>query len=212
MTTTGPNSPDSVTSEDLFGYGFGTTAWADPGNAAASDDNYATISTTGFIDFDELLTAVDYDFAIDGGATIDRFKAEFEGHISGIGATRDIQIYLVYNGQIVGADYGTRTLSGSDTYYEDSNDGWNLGDYGIIGSLTPAIVNDPTFGFALVPYSDTDAIDYFIDHTRGTIEYTASGSWQTKVMKVWNGSSWVTKPVKVWDGGAWVTKPTKVFM
>src|SRR6478752_10810863 len=118
MTTAGPKSPSSVTSEQVDS-GIETVPWSDPGNATASDDSYAT-ATIGPFDWTYALRCTDFGFTdsdVPSGATINGIFVEVEA--SQDGDVQNSGAPLVYGGSQIG-QLGTGlgfTPDGTDTYW-----------------------------------------------------------------------------------------------
>ncbi len=172
ITSSGPNSPGTVTDVDLFG----APAWSNPSNATSSNDSYATI-TLGDGGISDFLQATNFGFAIPSGATISGIKAEVERSKSGIGECHDLVVRIVKGGVIGSTD---RALADSwptsDAYasYGGSSDLWGE-------TWTRTDINASNFGFAIAAYvaslpPRTPPPTLRIDHIRMTVYYTTAGT------------------------------------
>lgn len=162
-TTVGPNSPATVTSEDIDG-NFGDV-WTNPGNAVSSNNSRATLTNNGL--GTDYLCAVDFGFAISGGATITKVKAEAEAS-SASGTSPVLRFGLIQGGVILGGLTGAGvSVTGSETYVEDDEpDMWGI-------AITPALLNDPTFGVAiLTDKGGGGPATFSVDHIRITVTHT----------------------------------------
>ena len=158
--TVGPNNASTFAN---FG---GGVAWATPGNAALSDNAYAT-AVLALGDASQTLKCTGFGFSIPPRANIIGVKLEVERSQTGGGADiRDNQISLFVGGSPEGdnkADTAT-TWPGADAYktYGGATDTWGL------GTLTPAIVNASDFGIG-VRAEALAAGTARVDHVRVTV-------------------------------------------
>ncbi len=171
VTSSGPNSPGTVTDVDLFG----APAWSNPSNATSSNNSYATISLADG-QISDFLQATNFGFAIPSGATISGIKAEVERSDSGTGGEcRDLVVRIVKGGVIGSTD---RALAdpwpSSDAYasYGGSSDLWGE-------TWTRTDINASNFGFAIA--ARVTSSPFFtpaprIDHIRMTVYYTTAGT------------------------------------
>lgn len=181
MTTSGPNSPAS--SSDVTNVtGVGDQAWSNPGNAATTNNTYATFtdSSAG----SNYLKAVNFGFAVPSGATINGITVEIErkANVSagGGGGARitDLNVKLVKGGTVSGSNKASATRwTTSEAYftYGGAADLWGL-------TLTDADVNASNFGVVLsvvgnlADGSETGSVD----HIRMTVTYTGGAGGATK--------------------------------
>lgn len=164
--SSGPSSPGTLTNVAAGG----TTAWVNPGNAAASDDVYATWTAPGGPGNSDYLQATNFGFSIPNGATITGIKVEVEAHgtIGGGTDSADLTAKLIKGGSIVGNNKAViSTFPTGDAYipYGSSSDLWGT-------TLTPADVNASNFGFAYQVTSNAGTAS--IDHIRITVYYAGS--------------------------------------
>ena len=173
MATSGPNSPGTVTNVD----NGGGRAWANPGNAASSNNSYATLT---YVDGDgnaDFLVAKNFGFSIPSGSTINGITVEIELKTSvSASYSSDSSIMLTKDGstQIGGdrADFGDYPYPTTDTYKVRGGaaDLWDT-------TWTAEEINSADFGVFYTPYisgagyDDGDVIS--VDHIRITVDYTA---------------------------------------
>jgi hypothetical protein len=166
MPSAGPNSPGTVVSDATPG----GTAWADPGNAAASDNTYATC---GSFSNTQYLKATNFGFAVPGGATIDGVVVEVELAKTSTEDCFDFTARLVKGGAVAGSNYATLAPTANiDTYrtYGGAADLWGL-------SLTAADVNAADFGFVFrLNNGGKGSPSARVDHVRVTVYYTGGAA------------------------------------
>ena len=166
MPSIGPNSAVAFSNDTTVG-AFG---WVNPGNAAASDNNKASLTLFSAGNITYYLKSLDYFGSVPSTATIDGLLYEAEIAATGAsGNTVDNSVKSVKGGSIGGAEKasGANWPTG-DTYrgYGGSSDLWGQ-------TWTPADINSSTFGFVHSakavgggPQTPT------IDHVRATVYYT----------------------------------------
>lgn len=173
----GPNSPSTVTSELV---NFETASWSGTGNAAASDDAYATVSL-GIGDLSYALRCTNFGFTSDdipSGATIDGILVEVE--VSQDGDAVSAVSPLVYSGSQLGGGFaGLGSSAGNAGFTPDGTDTyWPLGGPTDLGNdtITQAMVVDSSFGID-VYFSAGIGIgsNVSVDHVRMTVYYTDVG-------------------------------------
>ncbi len=165
----GPLSPSSGVSVPRAG---SNAPWMTPGNVTVSDNAYAECSVDPGTNVSEYLEATGFGFSISGTATIDGITVEIEKG-SLLSVTDEI-VTLISSGSNIGTNHAlASTWPTSFTYvsYGGCSDLWGA-------TLTPAIVNSPTFGIRLA-YTKTicpACVSYNpdVDHIRITICYSAS--------------------------------------
>lgn len=152
---------------------FGTNDWANPSNAASSNNAYATCALTDGTEGygnSYYLRATNFGFAIPAGSTIDGIVAEFEGKYAGTLEASLATAQLLIGGSLAGQDKGVGSLTTSDAYYV-------LGGAADKWTLTPSVaqINNSGFGLAIAFYGDVSVGDTVvsIDHIRITVYYTA---------------------------------------
>lgn len=117
-----------------------------PNNVKLSDNSYSTVTATILNQITHYVVASDFGMAVPSNATITgvEISVEKSGIIIG-NAIVDNSVRLFYNGSIIGNDKASGSswpVSDGLTTYGSSSDNWGA-------SLTPAIVNSPTFGFGI---------------------------------------------------------------
>lgn len=117
----------------------GDVAWTDPGNAASSDDVYATAALNN--QTTEILTALHWDFAIPDTSLVTGVKFYVEKKADYAGVT-DLTVTLRLGGSANGANFAKATS-------------WSLSDtvsvYEFMGALGLSYgdINDDTFGVGI---------------------------------------------------------------
>lgn len=169
MSTTGPNNPGTLASDSSFG----TSAWTNPGNAAASDDSRAT-SGASIGSPTQYLKATNFGFAIPTGDTINGITVEIERSRGSSISIADQRVRLVKAGTVQSTDKGTLTAWGStDAYatYGGAADLWS-------GTWSPSDINDTGFGVVISAQKTggKGVAAPRVDHIRITITHTASAS------------------------------------
>jgi hypothetical protein len=173
MSTAGPNSPGTLADDASFG----SVAWTNPGNAAASDNSYATVTATSATVLSHWLKATNFGFNIPAGSTVTNVKVEVERNYSGDTQAIDNGIKLVKGGVVSGNDKKNGAgvaWPGADAYavYDFATDGtgWNV-------ALTDSDVNAANFGvvFSASVTSALGPSTGSVDHVRITLTYTTAG-------------------------------------
>ena len=182
MGTLGPNIGGTFVSDATLG----VVAITNPNNAQLSDNTYAT-SVLLITQLSNYLKATNFNFNIPLDAVITGITVSIEKSGNTPNATVDNSVKLVKGGSISGNDKASGTLWGtSDTVatYGSASDLWGL-------TLTPADINDPTFGVA-ISASATLAGTAQIDQIMITVGYTGSnrfGNAAGHEIKVGDGMS-----------------------
>jgi hypothetical protein len=167
MTTTGPNTPGTMTAGSTSG-----GIWANPNNAKVSDNSYTQVTNSNqFFGTDKLVFS-NFGFAIDSGDTIDGVQFDVERSYVTAGQ-KDANVQLTLDAS---SGSGTNQASASswpttDTVatYGGPTDTWGL-------SLTPADVNASNFGVFFKAIGTTFSIGTArIDYGTLTIYSTPSG-------------------------------------
>lgn len=174
MSTSGPNYPDSGTDDSAVG----TTTWSNPGNITADGDVYATTAGTGGAQ-SHYLKALDFDFAIPTGATIDGITVAIARKSSQNGALRytyDNTVKLVVGGSVTGDNKAATTTKWPTTEaaasYGGAADKWGL---------TPSVaqVNGTDFGVVLaVNNYGAAGATASVDSITITITYTSAAGFK----------------------------------
>lgn len=158
----GPNSGGTFADDA----GVGVFSWSNPGNAAASDNSYATVSLfpTGQSHY---LKATNFGFSIPGGSTIEGIVVEVEHKESGSGVCRDNRIRIVKGGAIGSTDKASGTewpTSDGTASYGADNDLWGE-------TWTVSEINASDFGVAISAIGlGTGTAS--IDHIKITVYYS----------------------------------------
>ena len=171
MATYGPNSPGTVT--DATGSG-GTIAWTNPGNAAASDNAYATATyTLSGAQQSHWLKAVGFGFAVPADVDVLGVTVEIERSTAGAASIHhDFKLFLVRAGTVEAVGNHADTASTwptTDTYasYGGAADLWSA-------AWVPADINNANFGVAFsTQVTGSSNISSLVDHIRVTVTTTA---------------------------------------
>jgi hypothetical protein len=172
MPTAGPNNPGTLADDASVG----TVAWTNPGNAASSNNTYATVTASSATVLSHWLKATNFGFSIPAGSTVTNVKVEVERNYSGDAQAIDNGIKLVKGGVVSGNDKKNGpgvTWPGSDAYasYDFATDGtgWNV-------ALTDGDVNASDFGvvFSASVTSALGPSTGSVDHIRITLTYTTA--------------------------------------
>jgi hypothetical protein len=170
MADTGAQSPGTLANDA----GIGSTAWSNPGNAASSNNSYATNACSGITNY---LKATNFDFSsIPSGATIDGIKVEVEAFTNFTAFEHTIK--LVKGGVVSGDNKsaaGALNVGDPGTYttYGGIADLWGV-------ALADTDVNSSDFGVVLA-YTNggKGSPTVSVDHIRITVYYTAAAGGAT---------------------------------
>lgn len=156
----GPRSPGSITELNI-----GSVSWSNLNNALTENGVFASVvlpgaQTNGLI-------ASNFGFTIDGGKTIQGIRAGIKKReTSGancleflVGLTKDAGANLVGDNKNDFVNFWPAVAAYVN--YGGPSDLWNT-------TWTPAEINDPGFGIAIVPFG-TDTFIAEIDHVRITV-------------------------------------------
>jgi len=147
----------------------GTIAWTAPGNATASDDVYATVTTNVNNGTTQLLKLTDFGFTVPAGARIDGLLVEVEAKVSAVNT------FMLNRTAVVTA--GARRSFWSVGYVPGTVEAYlPIGGPGVLlgAELTPADVNDGRFGVAIgISHLGVGNDTISVDHVRLTVYYTA---------------------------------------
>lgn len=167
-TTAGPNFPASATDDSSTG----TSTWATPGSATASDDTYTSVTLVPS-EVSHYLKATNFGFSIPGGATINGITVEWEVQGTTGLNDKDNAARIVKAGVIGSTDRSNATSwTSSDVFLSHGGpaDLWGT-------TWTPADINASNFGAALSvvgdPGSPTIAL---VDSVRITVTYTVAAT------------------------------------
>ena len=176
MATAGPSASGTAVDDNSVG----TVTWSNPGNVAASDNTYATITApSGAAVYAHYLKCTNFGFSVPSGATIDGVTVSIDRYMTNSSGNsqyvRDDVLRLVVGGTISGANKAvssnwpsteTTLVSGG------AADLWTL-------TLSDTDVNASTFGVVLgVILRDRFAVGGvvgYVDLITITIDYTAGG-------------------------------------
>lgn len=182
MATQGPRFPGTVTTE--VGPS-GDNDWLNPSNVGADDAAEAQITAATYDanDHSWRLKAQNFGFTIPTGSTIDGITVEIERRAFA-GAAEDQEVRLFDDtGTLVGDDKQKATAWPStptiDTY------GGAADDWLPAGSWTPAQINDPDFGVALIVLATAANTDIGVDFIRVTVTYTPPPLSATRGLVSW---------------------------
>ncbi len=170
MADTGWLSPSSVADNS----GIGTLTWTNPGNAAAQDDTYATVSGS-MAQVTHYLFATTFGASIPSGATIDGIEVGYDAYKSGGMNCAYSTVKLIKGGSVSGDNKGSSyTYTGTsdtDTYqtFGGASDLWGL-------TLTESDVEASNFGVAAsFTLQSPSSFTLYADHVQLKIYYTESG-------------------------------------
>ena len=156
----------------------GYPAWANPSNAATSDDVYASASVAKLGGETDWLRVTNFGFTdsdIPVGATIDGFDVKLERKASAIDSLEDGYLYLVLDGVSKGSNKAIYELWGtSDAEVVHS---WTAGQF---GGLTAADVKTTGFGTQFVAWNAHETLSRiaYVDCISIRIYYTAAVTFQ----------------------------------
>lgn len=176
------SSPTTITSDASAG----TVAWTNPGNAASSNNTYAT-ATMGSGESTHRLNSQGYDFStIPEGAVPVGFMVSPEGKCAGDTSAYE-EVSLVVDGAVAGEDKGTgQALTTSDATT-------NFGGATSMWTLAPRLsqVKSTTFGSVVRIIETGEGDTASIDHVPMTVYYEMPG-WRSRtvmatVWREWRG-------------------------
>lgn len=150
----------------------GTTAWNNPGNAAASDDNKAGCTLVG-VSTTQLLKCTNFGFSVPSDATVDGIQVSVE-RIGTLTRVSDEKIQLVKGGSLQGDNKASATAwptSDGTATYGGAADKWGL-------TWSPSDVNASDFGVVVRAKSSNNATPG-VDHVQITVTYTPAASGLT---------------------------------
>ena len=164
-------SPSSMT-EGISG----SVAWSNPTNIGTQDGNRATVTLTTTLS--TYLMAKNFGFAIPDGATINAVEVRIYRDKTGgdIANVNDLQ--LIENVTLKGDPDSTIAYAGFFTGVAGYGSFGGTGDTwgGYLSSLTPAIINDANWGFALkgsCTFTGSGAV-LRVDHMQIRVNWTGS--------------------------------------
>jgi hypothetical protein len=163
----GPKYPGTVTTE--VGPS-GDNDWTSAANVGADDGTEAQITAATYDagDHSYRLKAQNFGFSIPSSATIDGIVVEIDRRdFAGDAQDQEVRLYNA-SGTLAGDDKQTADswpASLAIATYGSSSDTWSI-------SPTPAMVNDPDFGVALIVLANSANTDIAVDFIRVTVHYT----------------------------------------
>jgi large repetitive protein len=173
MATAGPNAPGTL----VDATGVGTLTWSSPGNAASSNNVYASFAhnATSYTT-SHYLKATNFGFTIPEGSTINGIAVSIERKVGGSDPRNVLDTYVCIvkaNGSIGSTNKGDLTTSwpASDTVksYGSTSDLWGE-------TWTDSDINDADFGVVLSAKSRTLAGEGscvgYVDFISITVTYT----------------------------------------
>jgi hypothetical protein len=178
------SGPYSVVSSSTIVDAGGSYIWQNPGYAQTSDDLRASVSVPHRAGShnpytyyqSNYLKATGFGFAIPDFATISGIKVEVEKYADSTNII-DYDAMLVLNNSIIsgsdqstGAAWSTTNPESGYTTYGGQTNMWNQ----TTATLTPSVINNSNFGFALkVQNRDTsNDLTASVDHIRITVSYS----------------------------------------
>jgi hypothetical protein len=173
MTTSGPNSAGTGANDASAG----VKAWTKATAVTASDNSYATISSSSSASNTQYLKCTNFNFAVPAGATVNGITVEAElAEQDGFGGTVDLAVRIVKGGTI-----GSTDKSRAGSFHWPSPDSGTYVTYGSSSDLwgetwAYSDINSSTFGFAIrAQYAGAKTFKPRVDHVRITVTYTAGG-------------------------------------
>ena len=167
--TGGSLSPGTLANDASIGF----TAWSNPGNAAVSDDVYATVTviTAGDSNY---LAATNFGFAIPADATINGIVAEVQKKGTSVSDNViDLAVRIIKGGAIGSTDKASATAwPDSEAYsqYGSTSDLWGE-------TWAYSDINGSTFGVAIAAQTASlGGETASVDHIRITVYYTAAAA------------------------------------
>lgn len=176
--TTGPyvyggGSPQVMSSSSVVntdgGEGVETDPWTNPGNAATSNDVYATCGP-GSMQKSDFLDATNFGFSIPATATIVGIKVEYEAKAALANRAYYSKVQLIVAGGATGTNLGDNSYIPVTEAYKEFGGATTM--WGL--SLTPAQVNAINFGVRLQFRTETLSTTVSVDHVRITVYYQNS--------------------------------------
>lgn len=173
MTSSGPNSPGTLVNDASVG----SDAWSNPGNAASSNDSYASAIAPSGESLSNYLKATNFGFAIPAGATINGVVVEIEARQEFNLGVVDEGARLVKAGTVGGSNLASGGSSVPYPYDAYITRGGSSNLWG--NTLTADDVNHSEFGFVFQIRTVAGNTGY-VDHIRMTVHYTPAASGADK--------------------------------
>lgn len=162
----GPNSGGTFSNVAIAG---SNKSWTNTGNAAVSDNVYASYGSLGGSSpsYTDYLQATNFGFTVPGGVSITGIVAEVERSDPNQ-RTADYRIRIVKGGVIGTAERTTNSAyPPTDSYQTYGNSGDLWGD-----TWTDADINAPGFGVAIAAFRSVNGVNAGrVDHIRITVYY-----------------------------------------
>lgn len=174
--TQGPNNPGSVTDA-----GYGDFSWNNINDALTNNEQYASCtcpnatlgSSTNVLQFQN------FGFSIPTNATIDGIEVKLKTYCDNLQTLFPIAVSLML-GTFPNTNYGSKdmtmlTLEATPTIYTLGGPTFKWNDFGpnwAGQSMTPSIVNNPTFSFIVEQFLFNDADTVYINNITMKIYYT----------------------------------------
>lgn len=177
MPTTGPNFPGAATGNTNTVGGGTASAWTTPTNIEANDGAFAVAGLSVATPISQDLRGGTFGFAIVSTDVINGVLLEVSAKAT-LGTASFVTVKLESSGAAIGVNRASGTLTTTLTVFSfgGSSDTWGA-------SLTPAIVNDPSF-FANVSFSETASSAVDVDFFRVTIFSTSAPLGKSQMFKV----------------------------
>lgn len=180
MASQGPNNPGTLASSSASG---GSASWANPGNAASSDNSYAIASINPSFGYTHYLKATNFGFSIPSGVTINGIIVEIERQAPSNTYVYDKEVRIVKSDGTISTTnrykVGYWPYDGVDRVisYGSSSDLWGE-------SWAYSDINDADFGVAFSVKSDSGKYVVYpqVDHIKITVYYTAGASSAIKAV------------------------------
>ena len=151
----------------------GVIGWSSSGNAQASDNLYASV-TTAFPSSSFYLKATNFLFAIPAGATIDGITVEVERAKQLNGTILDSRANIIKGGTIGSTNKAIQMVwSATEAYVTYGSASGSDGKWGETWQASD--INATTFGFSLVVVTEgLISVIGVVDHIRITVNYTTA--------------------------------------
>jgi hypothetical protein len=174
--TAGPNSAAnaSATNSGAFWANFSGVSAVDNSMMYVDLADYPTC-TNGFNCYvSNIATVYGFNFSIPSSATIVGLELSLRKMVgTPTNQVRDSLLKLSSNGTTIGSEHkssATWPLTFAYVNYGGATDTWNA-------SLTPAIVNDPNFGFQYKLTNPSFSVTAQVEHVTMTIYYSTASGW-----------------------------------
>ena len=194
MASQGPYSGATFANDTSIG-GY---AWANPGNAASSDDIKSINAGLHINYISNYLKATNFSFSIPADATINGIKVDVEVQTNG--NVKDWSVKIVKGGVISGSEMAPgNNLTASDVYYSfgGTNSLWGLSwDFGDINANNFGVV------YCVKNWNSFYLCYPKVDHIRMTVYYTEAAAGPAFNLFV-SGALKDVPTAKIMVGGAW---------